>query len=127
TAERLLRIHGWMAQARAAGLRFVPAVAQTSDGRTVVEYGGRVWDLCEWMPGAADFRDRPTTTRVEAACVAIAKLHQVWRPGANSLAEPPSVARRLRAAAEWQALVACGWTPPFGPAALDPVIEAARA
>jgi homoserine kinase type II len=126
TVERLIRIHGWMDQARATGLRFVPAVARTSDGHTIVEHGGRLWDLCQWMPGRAGFRDRPTTARVEAACTAVAQLHGVWRATAQTMGEPPSIARRLQAAAEWRALVASGWVPSFGPPALDPITEPAR-
>lgn len=125
--ERLERIHCWMEQARDAGLRCVPAVAATTDGTTVVEADGRIWDLSEWMPGSADFRTRPTSARIEAACVAIAKIHHVWRAGAHAVAEPTSITRRLRVAAEWQSLVASGWVPQFALSSLDPVTEPARA
>jgi homoserine kinase type II len=125
--ERLERIHSWMAQARDAGLRFVPAIAAAVDGATIVEANGRLWDLSEWMPGRADFHSRPTETRMEAACVAIAKLHQVWRAGTHAVGEPTSITRRLQVVAEWQSLITSGWVPRFTASSFDPVTVPARA
>ena len=71
-------VHRWMLAARAAGLGFVPGVESTRDGRTVVEAGGRVWDVTEWMPGRADFHANPTDARLFAAVEAVARLHEAW-------------------------------------------------
>jgi hypothetical protein len=106
--ERLARIHHWMTQARAAGLSFVPALARTMDGSTIVEQDDRLWDLSEWMPGRADFRENRSVARIQM------------------MSEPPSTQRRLRAATEWLDLVSSGWGPLFPGPAVDPVTEIAR-
>lgn len=113
-------IHRWMTAARAAGLDFVPQVELSRAGRTVVEAGGRVWDLTQWMPGAADFHANPTEARLLAAVVTLAQLHEAWSRLSNAGPVPcPAVNRRRRALAEWEQLVASGWRP--RPAPDDPV------
>jgi homoserine kinase type II len=125
-ADRLERVvHGWILAARAAGLHFVPLVQQTRDGGTVVEAGGRAWDVTEWMPGRADFRANPTDARLCAAVEAVARLHEAWSRLTPSGPVPcPAVERRWRALTEWDRLVAAGWRP--RPAPDDPVAPPAE-
>jgi Ser/Thr protein kinase RdoA (MazF antagonist) len=123
---RLRQIHALMEQARRAGLDFVPAVFPTRDGRTWVEHAGRLWELTAWMPGRADFRERPTDSRLRAACAALARLHHAWADAAAPAAPCPAVARRLAGAREWLALVGSGWRPDFAPEDADPVAAPAR-
>src|SRR5262249_44344089 len=59
-AARVLARHALMKAARDTGLAFVPAVVAASGGVTVVEEGGRVWELQQWLPGRADYRDAPS-------------------------------------------------------------------
>src|SRR4051794_11024682 len=74
-ADRLERpVHRWMIAARTAGLQFIPRLEPTRDARTVVEAGGCVWDVTEWMPGRADFLANPTDARLFAAVEAVARL-----------------------------------------------------
>jgi homoserine kinase type II len=92
-AERLLAVHRWMAAAERTGL--VPAVVPTSDGETLVEYAGRVWDMTSWVTGTAVFRRDPSDARLAAACSALAALHRCWAPAVPTLDPCPGVQRRL--------------------------------
>jgi Ser/Thr protein kinase RdoA (MazF antagonist) len=110
-------VHRWIWSAR---LSFVPRLEKTRDGRTAIEADGRVWEVATWMPGRADFRDRPTDNRLTAAAIALAELHKAWAPGTAGIlpAVPgpkpaPAVARRLSALADWTRLVESGWRPSF--------------
>ena len=78
SSQRLEMIHGCMQRACAAGLAFVPALRTAGDGATAVEHAGRLWEITSWMPGRADFHERPTVARLEAVMTALAELHAVW-------------------------------------------------
>ena len=116
SAGRLNDIHALMTRARRAGLAFVPAACGPA-----VEYGGRVWELVTWMPGAADLDEPPSAARVEAACSALARLHEAWAPAGPGLAVCPAVTRRLERRREWGQLVREGWRPDLSGAPFDPV------
>jgi Ser/Thr protein kinase RdoA (MazF antagonist) len=109
--ERLRHIHALMDAAARAGLEFVPAVVRTVARESWVSHAGRLWDLTAWMPGRADFHDRPSVRRLEGACTALARLHAVWRREDVPAGPCPAVRRRLDGAAEWAALVGSGWRP----------------
>src|SRR5688572_8100230 len=100
TAERLGWVHAQMR--RAAGLGFVPRAFPTPSGGTAVEFHGRLWELTDWKPGAADFRDRPTDERSAKPCRTDAARHRAWRPAEPTFAPFPAVARRLAALREWR-------------------------
>jgi homoserine kinase type II len=119
--SRLQAIHRLMQSAIAAGLSYVPAVFRTRDGATWVEHAGRLWEVTAWMPGRADFRERPTAARLRAACSAVARLHRAWAPSAGPPAVCPAVRQRLECAREWLALVRSGWRPDFAGPEDDPV------
>jgi Ser/Thr protein kinase RdoA (MazF antagonist) len=90
--------------------------------RFVSEGAGRVWELVEWMPGAADFHANASPARLSAASVALARLHRAWEqcPGPPAGLQPcPGLLRRVKLAREWHDLVAGGWRPAFAQA--DPV------
>lgn len=104
-------LHRLMESARRQGLNFVPAVYLTSEGDTVVEAAGRVWELTQWLAGQADFEENPSPVRLDSACEALARLHRAWEPF-TAPAEPcPAVRRRLRVLTDWHALVSSGWQP----------------
>ena len=100
-----------MVAARTAGLDFVPAVAAKASGETWTDHGGRLWDLTSWLPGRADFQERPSPARLAAACTALARLHLVWSGTTRMTGPCPAVLRRLRLFQEWQDLLASGWKP----------------
>ncbi len=121
TWPQLLFRHRLMLQARRSGLIFVPMIFPTLDGTTAVEYAGRLWELTEWLPGRADFHERPCTARLEAACTALAQLHLNWRSISSSATGCPAVQRRLSSIEEWQSLLRAGWNPLAVAAENDPL------
>jgi homoserine kinase type II len=124
--ERLAWIHGLMEQAGRAGLDFVPSLFRSRDSRTWREQDGRLWELTSWMPGRADFRERPSEARLWAACAALARLHRAWATVSAAPTVCPAVSRRLACARDWLALVGAGWRPDFGRDERDPVLAPAR-
>src|SRR5581483_2504091 len=76
--QRLAEVHRLMLVAGDRGLAFVPHVVPTRTGKTFVREAGRFWDVTTWLPGHADFRERPETPRLAAACRALAQLHLAW-------------------------------------------------
>jgi Ser/Thr protein kinase RdoA (MazF antagonist) len=121
TWPRLLFRHRLMTLARQSGLSFVPAIFLTCDGVSAVEHAGRLWELTEWLPGRADFHERPSPTRLEAACTALAQLHMVWRGQSSTTADCPAVQRRLAFLHEWYDLLRSGWHPLAAAEANDPL------
>jgi homoserine kinase type II len=115
----LSTIHDLMARARTDGLEFIPRPLAAL-GNSFVEHAGRLWDLTTWMPGRADFHDRPSAARMGAACTALARLHQVWAKVSVQREHCHAVSRRLERAYQWESLVLSGWQPRFGHPA-DPV------
>jgi Ser/Thr protein kinase RdoA (MazF antagonist) len=61
----LANIHDWVA--RAGDLGFVPVPLPTLDGRTIVELGGRIWEIAPWMPGTADLARPPSRDHLRLA------------------------------------------------------------
>lgn len=112
TETRLHFRHRLMTLARQNSLPFVPAIFPTLDGVSTVAQAGRLWDLTEWLPGRADFHERPSVTRLEAACTALAQLHAVWRNLPNTATGCPAVQRRMTFLEEWHGLLRSGWRPP---------------
>jgi Ser/Thr protein kinase RdoA (MazF antagonist) len=107
-ANRVAGIHVYMAQARGRGLIFVPRVCAAPNGRTAVDHGGRAWDLCQWMPGTADFAVFPGLTRLQRACEALAHIHQAWA-GERTSGPCPAVERRWQHWRRWHDAVQSGW------------------
>lgn len=101
SAARLRAVHARIGQL--THLPFIPRIHRTTDLDTVVEAGGRAWDVIDWMPGAPE-RGTPSAARVAAAAAALAAVHAAWRPLVPPLAPCPGVARRLRALADWDAV-----------------------
>jgi homoserine kinase type II len=50
------------------------------DGKTVREVGGICWDVCPWMPGAADLSASPSLAKVKVAFSGLAAFHQAMGP-----------------------------------------------
>jgi Ser/Thr protein kinase RdoA (MazF antagonist) len=121
SAERLTYLHQLMHLARKAGLAFVPPVVATNEGLTWVEHGGQLWELTAWLPGRADFHERPVPTRLESACTALALLHGAWSGVAAASGPCPAIERRLDTLREWTALLQSGWRPQFAGWEADPV------
>lgn len=74
--DRLAFIHAVLVHATAAGIDFIPTPVATQQGATFVPRGERLWELSPWMPGEADFHERPTAERLTAALTALARFHR---------------------------------------------------
>ncbi len=131
--RRLREIHARVA--RLSELAFVPRIRATPEGDTVVEAGGRAWDLTAWARGEPE-RGVPSAARVTAAAAALAAVHAAWRPVVPVFAPCPAVRRRLRVLADWDAVRPHRRPPPPGPLGaavrhagevLPPIVPAARA
>jgi Ser/Thr protein kinase RdoA (MazF antagonist) len=114
TRARLQQIHDWMVSAVHAGLNFVPRLLAGDTGKTSIDHAGRLWELSDWLPGKADFHDRPTPARIAAAFTALACLHRVWAVLRSEAGPCPAVLRRLERYRDWSVLVRSGWQPEFG-------------
>jgi Ser/Thr protein kinase RdoA (MazF antagonist) len=113
TVERLSSIHQAVLAARAENLAYLPHVIATLGHSTLIQHGGRLWDLSTWLRGAADFHERPSAARLQAACLALGQLHRTWQRGPTRTGPCPGVRRRLDALQHWQDLRATGWQPVF--------------
>jgi homoserine kinase type II len=118
---RLLIRHRLMIQARQSGLTFVPTIFPALEGASAVEHADRLWEMTEWLPGHADFHDRPSSARLVAACTALAQLHIAWQNEASSATGCPAVHRRVAFVDEWRNLLRSGWRPLVLAAESDPL------
>ena len=98
---------------RASRFAWMPRVVPTSGGATFVALQDRLWEITTWMPGSANFADAPSIPRLDAACAALAQLHQCWAPLSTSRDVCPAVLRRWDSWLIWQHLLQTGWTPLF--------------
>ena len=80
----LTHIHRWLD--RLADLGFVPIPIPTRDGRTIVDFEGRFYELSRWMPGASDLDRPPAPSRLRSAFSGLAAVHQ-------RLSAPPRTGR----------------------------------
>ncbi len=99
TEDRLARIHRWMKHIE--HLPIVPRVIRAITGASFVINNGRLWDITQWMPGAANFHTSPSSARLQNACAALAEVHRAWRSSARMSPECPALLRRLRVLDEW--------------------------
>lgn len=75
TLERLRYIHGLLAHVWQQGFHKVPVPVGNLQGESAVWFAGRFWEIAPWLPGTADFRQRPSRARLAAAMVALARFH----------------------------------------------------
>ena len=94
--------HKWCALASDAGLKFVPRIIANTDGRTFAICEARAWEIGSWMPGEADFADRPSRAKLISACDAVMSLLECWRGVIVRSEVPPAVRNRLALFKEWE-------------------------
>lgn len=75
-ASRLQELHRWLAFLAQNGINTVAVPVRARTGATIVEASGRHWQLEPWLPGTADFHQRPTDARLRNIAVQLARLHQ---------------------------------------------------
>jgi Ser/Thr protein kinase RdoA (MazF antagonist) len=118
-----------MRSARERALVFVPRVHATDAGDTSICVAGRSWDLTDWMPGRADFHESPSREKIEAACIALALLHEAWSTESAVSETYPAIDRRRECLREWLDLWQRGWRPDFSrqPGCVEPSARRALA
>jgi homoserine kinase type II len=103
--EKLRFVHTVLRFAAASGFRLAPLPMLTSDGETFVAAGGHLWELSPWVPGAANYHERPSPERLTAAMRALAEFHLavVEFPGSPAAPLPsPGIADRIRIIETWR-------------------------
>ncbi|MBX7074900.1 MAG: phosphotransferase [Pirellulales bacterium] len=75
TPSRLQLVHSVLRHAGAKGFTQLPLPVVTASGESFVRWRGHLWELTPWLPGRADFHDRPTSDRLVAALETLARFH----------------------------------------------------
>jgi Ser/Thr protein kinase RdoA (MazF antagonist) len=57
------------------GFRRVPLPLETSRHGGYVTHAGHLWEVAPWMPGQADYHQRPSPRRLQAAMQALGEFH----------------------------------------------------
>jgi Ser/Thr protein kinase RdoA (MazF antagonist) len=111
--RRLAGLHRLVAHVRASGVMQVAAPISALDGATFFESDRMIWQLETWMPGSADFSNRPSENRLRVALTALAEWHRaagVFVPREAETAwfftsrsgPSPGLARRAQEISRWR-------------------------
>jgi Ser/Thr protein kinase RdoA (MazF antagonist) len=73
--ERLRWIHSVLDHVSSRGFDAVPVPIRTATGESSCSFEDHLWELTEWLPGAADYLHAPTPEKLEAAMAALARWH----------------------------------------------------
>jgi Ser/Thr protein kinase RdoA (MazF antagonist) len=79
TAERAAGVHDFQRDVARLGFP-VPALRRSPLGNTLAQIEGRLWEIATWLPGAADYWERPTPAKLKAALAILARLHLATEP-----------------------------------------------
>lgn len=88
------------------GFDRVPLPRETQGQAGFVRHRGHFWEISPWLPGKADFREKPSVERLQAAMTALAEFHRAAesfpipdpQPGVS-----PGIHRRLERLKGWVA------------------------
>jgi Ser/Thr protein kinase RdoA (MazF antagonist) len=97
--ERLAFIHAVLDHVNARGFTTIPVPIRALAGESCCAIDGHLWELTDWLPGAADYLAAPSRAKLEAAMSALARWHLAAAdfPRANRSPSPsPGIAPRLR-------------------------------
>ncbi|MEX0585650.1 MAG: phosphotransferase, partial [Pirellulales bacterium] len=98
TIERLQFIQAVIWHVQQEGFVQAPLPLETRRQTGFVEHAGHLWELTPWMPGRADFHDRPSDVRLQAALATLARFHRAaasFPLPESSPAPPPGILERL--------------------------------
>ena len=95
-AAQLQWIHGVLCHAEENGFVKLPIPLRSRNGQTFVSAAGHLWEVTAWLPGRADFHDRPTSHRLDAALVALAQFHRACESFESRSGTPPGIASRRK-------------------------------
>ena len=103
--EDLAFIHAVLRHVSHAGFAAAAVPIANSSGKTHLDHSGYLWEVAPWMPGQADFNERPTELRLAAAMQCLAQFHQATEGFAEMSSRPPqpspAVGRRRQILREW--------------------------
>ena len=75
-------INGLIKELFEQGVTCLPVPVCSRKGSTLIQVDDGVWQLEPWMPGIADYWQRPSMTRLIAACQTLARWHIAARKSA---------------------------------------------
>ncbi|MEC9091179.1 MAG: phosphotransferase [Planctomycetota bacterium] len=86
-SARVRWIHRLLNQAVEQGFnhRLLPIPQKTSCGQTAFVQENVVYELTDWLPGAASFWEKPGVAKIRSVAVRLAEFHNAWR---NCCREP---------------------------------------
>ena len=76
--ERLEKVRRAVGQTHAAGMICLPNYFPDAEGEFLLDAGDSYWELCEWLPGKADYLVNRSPEKLGAALETLAALHQAW-------------------------------------------------
>ena len=103
---QLVQIHALLEHVAAVGFSRVPVPRRTRRQASFVSYDGSLWELTPWLPGMADFAQRPSLERLQAALAALAEFHRAAKGFAvppPRIGPSPGIAHRNRLLQGWLA------------------------
>lgn len=75
TQERLEFIQAVLWHVDQEGFRRIPLPLETRHRHGYVWHEGHLWELAPWLPGAADYRQKPSPARLAAALAILGRFH----------------------------------------------------
>ena len=96
---RLTFIHAVLDHVHTRRFITLPVPIRTSVGESCCSFDGHLWELTDWLPGAADYLATPSRAKLEAAMSALAHWHLAAADFPRAIRSPspsPGIASRLR-------------------------------
>ena len=82
------------------GFHRIPLPLETNHHHGFVRHAGHLWELAPWLPGAADYAQRPSHTKLANAMTTLAAFHEAARtfplPETGPIGSPGIAERLLR-------------------------------
>ncbi|MBI3837054.1 MAG: phosphotransferase, partial [Planctomycetia bacterium] len=75
TPKRLEFIQAVLWHVDQEGFHQIPLPLETQHHHGYVRHAGHLWELTPWLPGAADYREKPSHAKLHAALAALARFH----------------------------------------------------
>ena len=99
-SERLEFIQAVLWHVDQEGFHAIPLPLETQHCHGYVLFDGHLWELTPWLPGAADYRQRPSRAKLENALAALAAFHRAAAtfplPETGPIASPGILERHAR-------------------------------
>lgn len=111
---RIHALHRLLNHLGSVGLRTVAVPLAARNGATLISSDGQHWQVEPWMPGSADFHQKPSKVRLVSAMRALADWHRAaatWAPDpagnswfvSEASAVSPAIHSRYQEIGEWMA------------------------